>query len=438
MFKKGSRTDVNNYRPISIISNFSKVFEITLKHHLYEHVVNSIIPEQHGFIKGKSTVTNLAVRTQIISEVIDNGGQVDIIYTDFTKAFDRLNHSVLLNKLDFMNISNALILLFKSYLTERSQYTQVNGHKSTSFFQTSGVPQGSILGPLCFIIFINDITSKVNSTCLLYADDLKLISNIDTVADCSSLQRDLDIISEWCSNNSLMLNAGKCNAMSYTRRQSPIRYDYNLDGSTLNRPNTFNDLGVIFDHRLTFADHISHITASAYKILGFILRSIKDFNNVETCKFVFCALTRSKLEYASVIWSPNTNVQILALERVQRRFLKSLHCRFYGTYPVRGFPQDQLLVLFKMPSLHTRRIISAIIFIHNLVHNHIKCSTLLSQLNFYIPRLAARHVQTFSLPIPRTNVLCRSPLFSMLSEVNNYSDIDIFCTSINKITTLFS
>ena len=179
------------------------------------HISNIIIPDQHGFIQGRSTVSNLLCVTQFISEVIDKGSQVDVIYTDFSKAFDRLDHALLLNSLNRIGLCTGLVNLFQSYLTERTQFVQYRGFRSNSFPQTSGVPQGSILGPPFFIIFINDITKNINVHYLLYADDLKLYCRTSSVSDCENLQNNITTLDNWCHNNKLPLNANKCNVMSF-------------------------------------------------------------------------------------------------------------------------------------------------------------------------------------------------------------------------------
>uniref|UniRef100_V5GW34 Putative RNA-directed DNA polymerase from transposon BS n=1 Tax=Anoplophora glabripennis TaxID=217634 RepID=V5GW34_ANOGL len=150
VYKKGNKEDVENYRPIAILCNFSKLFEIIIREHISFYAKNLIVPEQHGFMPGRSTVSNLVCATQFIAETLDMRGQVDVIYTDFTKAFDKLDHGILLRKLHNFGINNSLLLMFKSYLSHRVQFVQYRGYKSDIFSQTSGVPQGSVLGPLLY------------------------------------------------------------------------------------------------------------------------------------------------------------------------------------------------------------------------------------------------------------------------------------------------
>ncbi|XP_063930365.1 uncharacterized protein LOC135142575 [Zophobas morio] len=192
VFKNGDKFDINNYRPIAILSNFAKLFESILSNVIYAHVVNFISNDQHGFIKGKSTSTNLFEFTQLVSQALDNRLQVDVIYTDLTKAFDKVHHCILLKKLQRFGFCASLVSLLKAMVMNRFQYVEYNGYKSREFSCNSGVAQGSNLGPLLFIIFFNDISEYINSKFFVYADDLKLIKFINSSSDCYDLQDSID------------------------------------------------------------------------------------------------------------------------------------------------------------------------------------------------------------------------------------------------------
>ena len=264
--------------------------------------------------------------------------------------------------MQYFGFSNSLINLFISYLSCRTQFVQYRGFRSGIFKQTSGVPQGSILGPLFFVLFINDIVDNLDACYLLYADDLKLYLCINSELDCLRLQHNLDLLNAWCVYNHLPLNATKCNVMSFSRKSDPIVFNYNLDNCLLNRPEFVKDLGVIFDTKLTFSRHIEECVAGAYKSLGFILRNSRDFKSLSTLRLLFITFVRSKLEYASIVWSPSYNLHITLLEKVQRRFFKSSTFIVEGNYPLRGTPQELFLNKFDMCSLLRRRVMSTIIF----------------------------------------------------------------------------
>lgn len=439
IFKKGDKSDISNFRAISIICNFAKVLEILLHEIIYNDVNKKISIHQHGFMKGRSTTTNLLCVTQYICEILDDQSQADVVYTDFSKAFDRLDHKMLLNKLENIGLPDNIVCLFRSYLSNRIQYVVFNGFKSAEYLATSGVPQGSILGPLLFVIFINDIIEESdNFKFLMYADDLKLFSRIDSMDDCILLQAKLDKVSNWCTKYKLPLNPQKCNVMSYTRKSCTLTYNYNINNNVLPRPETFRDLGVIFDKTISFQNHISTIISQASKLYGFIVRNSRDFSNVDTLKMLYFCFIRSKLEYASLVWAPHHNVHVNNLESVQRKFLKFLYFRSEGIYPAFGFPQQDLLDKYSLNSLGRRRECASQVFLVKLINNNIDAQDLLSKLLFNIPRIASRYNNVFYLATPRTDILKFSPIYIMCSYHNAIChEIDIFNCSLNAMKAHF-
>ena len=415
VFKKGDKTLISNYRPITIISNFSKVFEHLLYQRVYAFFETKLVEHQHGFVAGRSTVTNLFTITQFISQSLDDGAQCDVVYTDLSKAFDQIDHGILLSKLRKCGFSRELLSLFVSYFTARKQFVLMNGYKSHLVNVTSGVPQGSILGPLFFNIFINDIASALHSDvhCLLYADDLKMYSRISSVTDCLSLQSSLDGVARWCTSNRLSLNAPKCQVMSFALIRNGIEFDYYIGEAVLMRPDAIRDLGVTFDRKLSFVEHVNNVTSSAYRSLGFIIRNSRGFCKAESLVVLFNTFVRSHLEYAAVVWEPCYGVHIERLESVQRRFLKFLSLRVDGVYPCRGYPHDVLLKRHNFLSLADRRQYMLVLFLHKVVTDKVTCAAIKQMLQYSIPRAASRVSLCFYLPTPRTNKLKFSPLYRM-------------------------
>lgn len=374
---------------------------------------NSLSQHQHGFIKGRSTVTNLFCITQFIADSIDKGLQTDVIYTDFSRAFDRLDHTILIMKLRAHGFSNDMLNFFASYLSDRMQYVECSGHQSVETLATSGVPQGSNLGPLLFDIFVDDIVNDLDVNCLIYADDLKIYCHITCIDDCITLQNNLNKINEWCYINKLPLNALKCNVMTYSNKVNVNKFDYTLDDIVLKRPETFQDLGVTFDQKLSFNHHIDNIITCCFKALGFIVRNTTDFSNTSTLKLLFFTFVRSRLEYASIIWCPHYNIHVQNVERVQRRLLKFCCYKEDGVYPPIGLPNSDLLDRFSLDSLQMRREKSQIIYLYKLLNNMVDCPQILSMLNFHVPRPSVREKPTFHLDTPRTNVKKFSLLYGM-------------------------
>lgn len=211
-------------------------------------------------------------------------------------------------------------------MTDRKQTVCVGGVKSEPILSKSSVPQGSILSPLLFAIFINDLPPLIKSKILLFADDLKIFLRVDCLEDARQLQRDIDVIIEWCAHNNLRLNINKCNLISFTRRhQVTFQYfNYNINDISLSRETSMKDLGITFDQKLTFDAHIKNITNKAFRTLGFISRSLDKFKNINTYKTLYYTYVRSTLEYGSEIWNPHQRNQNEAIAKVQRRFTRSL------------------------------------------------------------------------------------------------------------------
>lgn len=436
VYKKDDRAEITNYRPVSLICNFSKVLEFLLYDKIFPAVKDQIVSQQHGFFKGRSTVTNLLEVSQYIAESIDESSQVDVIYLDFSKAFDRLDHNILIHKLHACGFSDSLVRLFGSYLSNRFQYVSLYGCTSDKYSVTSGVPQGSILGPLLFNIFINDIGRDLDVSFLLYADDIKIFKKIHCLDDCLILQRSLERINDWCLNNNLQLNMGKCNVLSFTTKTSVIKYNYVLTGKYVLRSDAFCDLGVTFDAKFSFVPHINKVLSDASKSYGFIVRCTRDFNNIEVIKILYNSYVRSKLEYASVIWSPGYGVHISNLEKIQRRFLKHAWYKSEGTYPPQGFSHTDLLNKFGYVSLNDRHDYHYLITLFKILNNQLDCSDLLNRLCFYVPRINSRHSITFYLPIPKKNILKFSPIFAMCSKYNALPNLDFFSQSIFTVKKL--
>ena len=437
--KKGDKANIKNYRPIAIMCNFAKVFEIVLHIYLSNHVSQMLSLHQHGFIKGRSTVTNLVTMTQFLCESLDDQRQVDVVYTDFSKAFDKIDHNLLLQKLETFGMSDSLILLLRSYLENRYLFVKMNGFESKLFKQETGVPQGSVLGPLLFNLFINDLPEVIDVPALLFADDLKIYSIINSNEDSQHLQNCIDEVHNWCSNNNLELNKSKCMVMTFSKKTKPLMFNYTVDGTTLHRPEVIQDLGVTFDPKLSFVNHVQQITQSAFKSLGFVLRNGREFADSETLKILYMAYCRSRLEYASVVWSPIHNIHISALENIQRRFLKNLAHICDGVYPPRGYPQELLLSRFNMSSLLIRRTEHSIILLFNIVNGTCDCPAILFNIPIKVNRINSRRKNTFYLPTARTSCAAKSPLLQLLfnyADIEN--DIDIFSSSVKSIKVFFT
>lgn len=437
--KKGNSIDITNYRPISILSPFSQVFEHIIYNQIYPHVSNSISPYQHGFVRKRSTLTNLMSFTEYIYSAFSSWSQVDVIYLDFEKAFDKIRHDVLLSKLSSFGFHSSVLSFFASYLRDRKQYVRFKGKFSNAFPALSGVPQGSKLGPLLFLLAINDITAvPLHSRLLLFADDLKLFFRISSVADCLLLQADLNAIASWASINHFRINISKSHFMTFSRRKNPLQFAYSVNDSPLSRVLQTKDLGVLFDTKLNFSFHVDSIIKKANQSLGFLLRNTIRLYDINTFKSLYCAFVRSHLEYCCQIWFPNKKAS-QRIERVQARFVRSLFYRLNGFYP--SFPHQisyhQLLFHLDLESLANRRTKQDLKFLHKLLNFSFHTSDLLEMIKLHVPysRLRTHPRPLFSSSFPSGSNLARitTTFNTFHRELDIFSNANTFQQSVEDI-----
>jgi len=198
-------------------------------------------------------------------------GQADVILLDFSKAFDKVPHSQLCEKLAFYGIRGPLLTWIRNFLSNRTQCVVLNGQSSQSSNVLSGVPQGTVLGPLLFLCYINDLPNDVTSRVKLYADDVLLYSSINTIVDCQTLQEDLDRLMQWVDRWQMNFNSTKCETIRITNRINPVYYTYKMKDHCLNEVSHVKYLGVFIDKRLTWSNHIDYITSKANQVYKEIL-----------------------------------------------------------------------------------------------------------------------------------------------------------------------
>ena len=356
IFKKGLSSDPANYRPISKTSIFCKLMERVIVSDLHAHLgkYKLLCDHQHGFMLGKSTVTNLLETTFDLAESLDRKLTKTIIYIDFKKAFDSVSHPKLVQKLKTFGISGNLLSLIADFLKDRLQCTQVGKHISNPRTIKSGVIQGSCIGPILFQMFINDLPGIFNPsiTTKMFADDVKMYACIHTVLDEFALQDALNKLKAWSDTWQLYISIHKCSALHITPSRSKItsssKPSYFLGLHPLMYQNATKDLGIFMDEHQTFKPHINSIVKKSSAKSYLILKCFhsRDRNNLVKAFIVY---VRPLLEYCSPIWSPHTSKYITTLENVQRRFTKKLPGMFYLSYP-------QRLNELKLDSLEFRRL----------------------------------------------------------------------------------
>lgn len=242
----------------------------------------------------------------------------DCIFLDFWKAFDLVPHEFILHKMKSLKIDGKVLGWLADYLSGRTQAVLINGKSSDFISVTSGVPQGSVLGPLLFLIFINDIVVDVFSSIRLYADDCIIYRAVSSFNDCITLQADLDRIANWCSTWGMDLNVNKCHFVRVTKKRNPITNMYQINDIPINMSLQVKYLGVYFSHDLSWRFHIEYMTAKANRMLGFIKRNFKN-SPQEVKNTLYLTNIRPILEYASEVWDPHQQYLINNIELIQNR-----------------------------------------------------------------------------------------------------------------------
>lgn len=375
--KSGPRNDVANYRPISLTCVACKVLEHILYSSIVEHMNRYCLfnPRQHGFRRGLSCVTQLTEFTHDLAYALDRRLSIDCVFLDFRKAFDTVPHSLLIGKLNSYNINPQVVSWVSEYLRQRSQFVVVSGSQSSAVQVTSGVPQGSVLGPLLFLLYINDITEGVVSQMRLFADDCVLYGAVACVEDANIIQRDLDRINQWCLRWCMQLNLGKTVFMSFTRKKNPYAASYAINNNILSRVLEYKYLGVNYTTDLRWNTHVDYVVAKAGKTLGFLRRNARNFNK-DTRELLYKAYVRSVIEYACVVWDPPTARDKIKLERLQ-----NLAARFVTGNYSRDFSATRTKDILKWELLETRRRRLRLKLFHNIYH-----STVGIQRDMYIIR----------------------------------------------------
>ena len=317
--RKGSRNDLKLYRPIALLPCVSKVLESIVCEQLLAHCFSTdcIPDEQFGFLPKRSTVWQLLTILEEWEQTLDEGGHVHACFLDVAKAFDRVDHGLLLQKLSSIGLTGITLTWFQSYLSERSICTTVDSVRSSLRRITSGVPQGSVLGPLLFVIFFRDLPAAVRSSCALFADDTLLYSCCTGGGQqcCSQLQGNLDCASQWADDWATTFNPEKSVHMVVSRRQ---RAAVNLTLGSIAIPpaQETRHLGVRISSNLTWSTHIQDvIKRTSYKV--FILKRLAFRCGANAfIKKLYIALLRPVLEYAGPAWDSCSKRDTAALERI--------------------------------------------------------------------------------------------------------------------------
>ena len=318
---------------------------------------------QHGFRSKRSCESQLLNFTQELYRGIADGQQYDVNIMDFSKAFDRVPHHRLLKKIKFYGIKGPVLTWLGSFLALRSQRVLVDGESSDFCKVVSGVPQGTVLGPVLFLVFINDLPSTVNSQCKLFADDLVIYREVKCREDEKRMQEDLDKLSEWEDTWGMKFHPDKCEHIIITRKRSPHISSYTLRGHQLQTVSEAKYLGVTITSKLEWKDHIDMIAKKSNKTLGFLRRNLRNAPE-KTREMAYKALVRPQLEYCAAVWDPHTKEQVDKIEMVQRRSARFVLRRHHQTSSV-----NDMLQQLHWETLQERRAKTRIIILYKSIYN---------------------------------------------------------------------
>lgn len=366
IYKKGSRSTSANHRPISLTSVLCKM----CKHIIHCSVIRHLTAQkyilsdaQHGFRKRRSCDTQLIVTIDDLAKGIEAKSQTDVILLDYEKAFDKVSHRHLLAKVHHYGIHGKTFSWISDFLHSRSQCVLVDGQKSEESNVTSGVPQGSVIGPLLFLIFINDLPDCVSSsTVRLFVDDTILYRQISSTADSETLQQDLNALQNWESKWLMRFNASKCQTLQVTNKKVPIPAVYTIHDQVLEVVNSAKYLGVHLDSQLKFNTHVDAITRKASGTRAFLSRNLSHCSS-KVKEAAYTMFVRPSVEFVSSAWDPSTQRNIQKVEQVQRGAARFVVGDFQRSSSV-----SAMITALNWPSLQLRRVHSRLVMLYK-IHN---------------------------------------------------------------------
>ena len=369
LHKKGDKTSFANYRPISLLSIVSKVYEKLIFKHVYNYLRDNdlISIHQSGFTPGDSTINQLLYMYDLFCKALNDKKDVRIVFCDQSKAFDRVWHEGILYKLQCLGITGPLLEWFSNYLKDRKQRVIINGICSEFMKILAGVPQGSVLGPLLFLIFINDITDDIRAGIKLFADDtcLYIIFETNNAGEATdTLNSDLDTVNKWAKKWLVTFNPQKTKSLyvSLKNNLNPPRLIF--DGHYLDNIDSHKHLGLELNSKLTWKNHIDSITSTADKKLN-LLTHLKHTLDRQTLLIMYQSFIRPSLEYGNIIWCNISEAECESLDKVQRRAARIITGGTIST-SVRCLYQE-----LSLETLQSRRDRHILLMFHKIVNNNV-------------------------------------------------------------------
>ena len=429
--KKGDKSSVTNYRPISLTCLPMKILEYCIKDLLLAKCGNLIKDKQHGFCKDKSCLTQLLPYVDKLSIALNNKSRIDSVYFDFSKAFDSVNHDLILFKLkNYFGIDGLLLQFFRDYLYNRKQRVAINGSLSGLLDVASGVPQGSILGPLLFILFIDDICDEINdgTEIALYADDTKIWREILCDEDQVKLQNDINNLFKWSVRNLMNFHPDKCNVVAFTNKPRiyPLpfyEFWYSLNGKDLDYVKNEKDLGVVIDSKLSWNRQCQMLESKATKQFNLLRRTCYFISNSNQRRILYLTLVRSIFEHCCQVWSPQNSTSLDMLEKLQKRAVKWILREQHESYTDIIFLQKQK-GLDLLPVKH-RFLFSDLVLFYRILNEDVNID-----LPYYISKIEPHNVKNITrhskpMAVGKDNLIYKS---SIQPKVKAFKDSYFFRT----------
>ena len=459
--KKGSKASVENYRPISLTCLSMKIFEKIIRDKIMYICQDKINQKQHGFLPGKSCATQMVPFYDSLAVTINDLSSTDVIYFDFAKAFDSVNHDIILHKLKHQfHIDGLLLKFLTNYLQDRKQSVVIGGNRSNVLPVISGVPQGSILGPLLFVLFINDLPDCISpgTNIALYADDTKIWRKISRHEDQIILQKDIDSLYAWSVLNKMKYHPHKCKVLSVSSLNRPVpilpfdKFMYCMDNICIDYVESEKDLGVHITTRLNWKEHIFYLCSKANRMLGLVKRSCNFVKDASQKRVLYLSLVGSQFNHCSSIWRPSSITLLNKIERVQVRAIKWILSEQHAAYStIKYFTKCKEL---KLLPLKVRMDFLAILTFHKIIHKTIPIKlpyyiTLAPQTNLRYshtdpltfkslikPRIAKTNAKNI-ITIGKNKKKCRLPKNKTLKISNKKASVKVLKKAYKKSNKFF-